>query len=217
MADKKTHFGRAGEYYGMSELLLRGWNVAVPVVDVGDDVFVIDDNDKTTWRLQVKSAEAEPIAEADGGGVKARFNLSRAQLRTLQQIELFYMLLIRSEGRWRFLVIPRPSLFEIRNAHVAANAEREGPGRRPIGDESATTDGLPLQVVLRAGDATAWGASLGPFLDQWPETLPRVTGGPGTVDRAKPTIPEPAEAPIGEPPEATPDEVAPAPSPRREK
>ncbi len=41
----------------MSELLLRGWNVAVPVVDVGDDVFVIDDNDKTTYRLQVKSAE----------------------------------------------------------------------------------------------------------------------------------------------------------------
>jgi hypothetical protein len=32
----------------MSELLLRGWNVAVPVVDVGDDVLVVDDNDKTT-------------------------------------------------------------------------------------------------------------------------------------------------------------------------
>lgn len=55
MADKRTHFGRAGEYFAMSELLLRGWNVAVPVVDVGDDVFMIDDNDKTTFRLQVKS------------------------------------------------------------------------------------------------------------------------------------------------------------------
>ncbi len=77
MADKKTHFGRAGEYFAMSELLLRGWNVAVPVVDVGDDVFVIDDNDKTTWRLQVKTAEGE----ANGGSVKAKFTLSRAQLR----------------------------------------------------------------------------------------------------------------------------------------
>ena len=43
----------------MSELLLRGWNVAVPVVDVGDDVFVIDDNDKTTYRMQVKSAASD--------------------------------------------------------------------------------------------------------------------------------------------------------------
>jgi hypothetical protein len=57
MSERKTHFGRAGEYFAMSELLLRGWNVAVPVVDVGDDVFVIDDNDKTTWRLQVKASE----------------------------------------------------------------------------------------------------------------------------------------------------------------
>lgn len=55
MAEEPTHFGRAGEFFAMSELLLRGWNVAVPVVDVGDDVFVIDDlgrNDvrkSSTW------------------------------------------------------------------------------------------------------------------------------------------------------------------------
>ena len=59
-SDKKTHFGRAGEYFVMSELLLRGWNVAVPVVDIGDDVFVIDDRDKTTRRVQVKAAMSEP-------------------------------------------------------------------------------------------------------------------------------------------------------------
>jgi hypothetical protein len=45
----------------MSEVLLRGWNVAVPVVDVGDDVFVIDDNDKTTYRLQIKSAGSDRV------------------------------------------------------------------------------------------------------------------------------------------------------------
>ena len=32
MAEKATHFGRAGEFFAMSELLLRGWNVAIPVV-----------------------------------------------------------------------------------------------------------------------------------------------------------------------------------------
>ncbi len=215
MADKKTHFGRAGEYYGMSELLLRGWNVAVPVVDVGDDVFVIDDNDKTTWRLQVKSAEAEPIADSDGG-VSARFKLSLTQLRSLQRIELFYMLLIRVDASWRFLVIPRTSLLEIRDAYVVAGADREGPGRRPLSDDTATTDGLPLEVVLRGEDATAWGASLTPYLDRWPEALPAVTGGPGTVGKVKQAASERAEASLGGAPEATAG-VAPAPSPLREK
>ena len=36
----------------MTELLLRGWTLAGPVVDVGDDVFVVDDNDKTSCRVQ---------------------------------------------------------------------------------------------------------------------------------------------------------------------
>jgi hypothetical protein len=64
-SDKKTHFGRAGEYFAMSELLLRGWNVAVPVVDVGDDVFIIDDNDKTTHRIQVKARSGEREGKTD--------------------------------------------------------------------------------------------------------------------------------------------------------
>jgi hypothetical protein len=77
MADKTTHFGRAGEFFAMSELLLLGWNVAVPVVDIGDDVFVIDDNDKTTYRLQVKSAQP---SKKD----RWNFSISRAQLRAIE-------------------------------------------------------------------------------------------------------------------------------------
>jgi hypothetical protein len=74
--DKKTQFGRAGEYFAMSEVLLRGWNVAVPVVDVGDDVFVIDDNDKTTWRLQVKTATLK-TTEPTGVGALLNANSGR--------------------------------------------------------------------------------------------------------------------------------------------
>jgi hypothetical protein len=121
----------------MSELLLRGWNVAVPVVDVGDDVFVIDDNDKTTWRLQVKSAEGGSIADADGGGVTARLALSRVQLRTAQPIELFFMLIVRHQEAWRFLIVPRVELMKIRAAYVEAGRAREGRGRRPGGPSSS--------------------------------------------------------------------------------
>jgi hypothetical protein len=178
MADKKTHFGRAGEFFAMSELLLRGWNVAVPVVDIGDDVFVIDDRDKATRRVQVKTSATEAD---EAGRLRATFNLSREQLRTPQLIELFYMLMMRAGPRWRFLVIPRVDLFELRSAYVDNARMRQGPGRRPLGDEAARTDGLILTVELDGDGATGWDASLGKYLEAWPDDLWVVEGGPGSV------------------------------------
>lgn len=148
-SEKTTHFGRAGEYAAMSELLLRGWNVAVPVVDVGDDVFVINDDDKTTFRVQVKSAYAIPV---DAGHPQqqnawtASFNLSRAQLRAQEQIELFYMLMVRTDMGWRSLVIPRQRLFDIHDAYVSTPPG--GRGRPPKTHDSASTDGLSLEVRI---------------------------------------------------------------------
>jgi hypothetical protein len=153
-----------------------------PVVDVGDDVFVIDDNDKTTLRLQVKTAEGEAVSEADGG-VKAKFTLSRTQLRTAQRLELFFMLIVRYEKEWHFLVVPRGELMKIRSAYVRAAKGRAGRGRRPLADGAARTDAVGLEVVLKHRDATGWQASLGSYLDQWPDELAPVTGGPGSVGR----------------------------------
>ncbi len=42
----------------MAELLWRGWNVALPEVDLGDDVFVVKDEDGEMFRVQVKTATA---------------------------------------------------------------------------------------------------------------------------------------------------------------
>lgn len=113
---QSTYFGRAGEFFAVSELMLRGWNVAVPVVDVGDDVFVIDDNDKTTFRLQIKSSR---IAEDEGSGKQSvSFNLSRKQLKDVHNVELLYMLMIREQRTWTFLVIEREQLAKIRHTHV---------------------------------------------------------------------------------------------------
>lgn len=156
----------------MSELLLRGWNVAVPVVDVGDDVFVINDDDKTTWRVQVKSARAKLAAST--GAASARFNLSRAQLRRIEDPELFFMLMVRDGARWRFLVVPRERMLEIHQRYV--NTPWVGPGRRPISSDDAKTDKLGFDVVIDAGDAYGWNTSLTEFLDAWPPELP-VLGG----------------------------------------
>jgi hypothetical protein len=167
---KRTHFGRAGEFFAMSEILLRGWNVAVPVVDVGDDVFVIDDNDKRTFRLQVKSGRVSKGT--------ATFTLSRPQLRVALPIELLYMFMLREESRWRFLLIPRVQLDELHRQYLGAT--RVGRGRRPKADSDAKTDGLTLQVALTVDGAQAWGVSLNEFLDRWPEWLSVLDSGPGS-------------------------------------
>jgi hypothetical protein len=199
---KKTHFGRAGEYFAMSELLLRGWNVAVPVVDVGDDVFVIDDNDKTTLRLQVKSSTNQTAEPKKPPTFK--FGLSRAQLRSPQVVELFYMLLMRDVDRWVFLVIPRARLSAIRGAAEAASkasataGEEKGPngpaakakvtrgrGRPLVGDDTATTDAANLVVTMQDGIPTGWSANLSEYLNKWPVDMGVISGGPGTVGPAR--------------------------------
>jgi hypothetical protein len=178
---KTTHFGRAGEFFAMSELLLRGWNVAVPVVDVGDDVFVIDDRDKATRRLQVKTSAMKPSDSGDGSTLRAVFNLSRTQLRSPHEIELYYMLVMRTATRWRFLVVSRGDLFEIRDAYVETAGKRAGFGRRPLADEGAKTDELLLKVEIDSDEIKGWGTSLSKYLDQWPDALGIVVGGPGST------------------------------------
>ena len=35
------YIGKAGHLAVMSEFLMRGWNVATPEVDIGDDIFFV--------------------------------------------------------------------------------------------------------------------------------------------------------------------------------
>jgi hypothetical protein len=176
VADKTTHFGRAGELFAMSELLLRGWNVAVPVADVGDDVFIVDDNDKTTYRVQVKSAEAK---ELEAGGFTASFTLSRRQLKAVLRIELFFMLLVRVGTHRRFLLIPRDELAAVRDK-VEMDAR---PGRPMVPDAKAKTDDLNVTVGIGEDKASIWSEPFDRFLDQWPVQLSEITGGPGRRSR----------------------------------
>jgi hypothetical protein len=56
-ADEKHRLlyqGASGQMAVMSEFLFRLINVAVPEVDVGDDVFVVREKDEAVTRVQVK-------------------------------------------------------------------------------------------------------------------------------------------------------------------
>jgi hypothetical protein len=52
------YLGKAGQLVVMSCFLVRGWNVATPEVDVGDDLFVVEDKKGIFYRVQVKTSQA---------------------------------------------------------------------------------------------------------------------------------------------------------------
>ncbi len=107
--EKSSHLGMAGHYAAMAEFLYCGYNVAVPAVDVGDDVYIVEDRGGTMWRLQVKTADdalkAERAPDGSLQSVTYSFGLSRDQLRTAKGNELFFMFVVRWQQRWRFLLI----------------------------------------------------------------------------------------------------------------
>lgn len=174
--EKRTHFGRAGEFFAMSEFLLRGWNVAVPVVDLGEDVFVIDDNDKTTRRVQVKSSLLRRNPKSSL--LEASFTLSRTQLRSRHTTPLIYMFLVRESASWRYFLLTQARLLALHNRFV--EAPKSGRGRPPKTHDDARTDNLVLTMSLE-NEPRAWGASLAEFESTWPDDLPELSAGPGSV------------------------------------
>lgn len=108
------YLGRAGQLAVMSEFLARGWNAAVPEVDVGDDILVIRDRDGSFSRIQVKSANATDRKY----GYSARFYVPLEQLRLPQTPELTYVFATRHQNRWsNFVVIEREVLFDLYQLH----------------------------------------------------------------------------------------------------
>lgn len=106
--------GRAGELAVMSELLWRGWTPARPEIDIGDDVFIIDDEIGTFWRVQVKTATASSKGVDDR---RAQFGLRLDQLQTAPTPDLFYAFVVRADERWSdFVIVPRG---ELRDEHEA--------------------------------------------------------------------------------------------------
>src|SRR5678815_910292 len=169
--DKRSHLGMAGHHAAMAEFLYRGYNVAVPAVDIGDDVYIVEDQAGTMWRLQVKTADQLP-------GPVATYQLSRRQLNAIKANELFYMFMVRWHGHWRFILMGRERLLEIRTAFETADRSRRR-GPKPIADEQAMSDSLSLRIEWHLENARGWGASFAPYLDRWPAIFPERSFGPG--------------------------------------
>lgn len=146
--------GRAGHLAVMAELLVRGWNTAIPEVDVGDDIFVVRDSDGNLHRVQVKTAMAKPLKS----GYSAQFNISLSQLRASITLDLIYVFTVRLHSRWdAFVVIDQETL----------NAEHSLHG---IGSEYK--DRLTLRLRFTGASITCSGRDLSQYRDNWEEYFP---------------------------------------------
>ena len=110
---KRVFFGRSGHLAVMAEFLHRRINVAIPEVDVGDDIFVVKGIAVEVTRVQVKSA----TAREQQNSYLALINVPEDQLSVPQDNPpLVYVFPIRRRegklGRWSdFIVIRRGTLF----------------------------------------------------------------------------------------------------------
>ncbi len=97
------YLGKAGHLTVMSEFLTRGWNVAIPEVDIGDDIFVVQDDSGTLRRVQVKTS----TSIAGQKSYKGQFNVPISQLRNNSNVPVHYVFIVRHNNSWNVPLIIR--------------------------------------------------------------------------------------------------------------
>jgi hypothetical protein len=145
---QNLYTGRSGQLAVMAQFLMRGYNVAMPEVDVGEDIFVVRDSNGKLWRIQVKAAVGKGKQRVGGA-----FKVSLAQLTIRRDPDLFYVFTMYHDGRWReFVILPREAL--------KSAAEEQGLGH------AVGTDQL-FYLSFTREDVQCSGISLAVYRDNW--------------------------------------------------
>lgn len=115
------YLGKAEHLVVMSEFLMLGWNVAIPEVDIGDDIFVVEDENGTLRRVQVKTSTSTTRKTHYSG----QFSVSVKNLQTINRILVHYVFIVRHNDEWSKLVIIRQDiLFKyFQNNNVGSEAK----------------------------------------------------------------------------------------------
>ncbi len=150
-----THYvGKAGQ---LAELSLRGYNVAIPEIDIGDDVFVLNDATGQLSRIQVKTATGRQLVR-DNTSYRCQFSVRLSHVNDATVAGTHYVLVGRCGSRWRFLVIERAILRDrIANGRLGTEM--------PNGSHMIT---VIFTGSRQAASSTKPGAvDLSPFLANW--------------------------------------------------
>ena len=149
------YIGKAGHLAVMGELALRGYNVAMPEIDKGDDIFVVRNDTGAMWRLQVKTS----LGTRQTTSKRFQFRIREDSIHNSQNPDLHFVFAMRCKGTWRYLIMDRPVL---RN-YV-------------INHDLGSPSGAYRQVVITLTDsnkATCSGQDLTNHLSDW-NTWPEI-------------------------------------------
>ena len=106
MARRNLYTGKAGERAVVAQFLIREWKVAVPEVDVGDDLFVAR-SPAAFVPVQVKTCRATQLKTSYFG----QFRIPIEQMTTPRIPELVYVFAVYHDANWSdFVLVPRPDL-----------------------------------------------------------------------------------------------------------
>ncbi len=144
----------------MAECLMRGFNVAIPEVDIGDDLFVVNDQSGNYRRIQVKTITAIQRS----AGYSAQFQVPLPQLQQIFVPDLIYVFATRFPTGWGpFLVIPRDTLLALHQT-------------KGVGAKTKAGARVQLYVTFGADGSVRCGPqSLAAFVNQFdglPDTVP---------------------------------------------
>jgi hypothetical protein len=106
------YLGRAGHLASMAECLSRGWNVAIPEVDIGEDIFVVEDATSSLAKVQVKTATGKKIKN----GFKAQYLIPKKQIEDTSSKgnDLRFILVSRYNKSWQpSVILTRKELLDL--------------------------------------------------------------------------------------------------------
>ena len=90
----------------MGEFCLRGYNAAMPEIDKGDDVFVVNDQTGSMWRLQVKTS----LGSKKPNSRYYTFRIRENAIQNPQTPDLHFAFTMRWDEQWYFLLMDRAVL-----------------------------------------------------------------------------------------------------------
>jgi hypothetical protein len=156
-----THYvGKAGQFAVMAELSFRGYNVAIPEIDIGDDVFVLNDATGQLTRIQVKTSTGTRLVKRvrEQAAYRCQFSVRRSHVDDPVVAGSHYIFAGRCGSRWRFLVLERAILRDrIANGNLGS--------AMPNGTHMITL--IFIGTSEAASSTRAAGIDLTPFVANW--------------------------------------------------
>jgi PD-(D/E)XK endonuclease len=162
-----THYiGKAGQCAVMAELALRGYNVSIPEIDVGDDIFVLNDSSGRLFRIQVKTATGKKLARNDRA-YRCQFSLKRSHVKNSRKTGSHYVLVARCGGAWRYLVF---------KTYILDRLIEKGLGVSMSGDRHMIT-AVFFERYKALTSTRANAMDLSNYAGAWKKNWPKLAGG----------------------------------------